>query len=199
MFSLLARWYSLRIINVNVNIILAGVLALGPVLGVVRIMEHLLATKLAGHERLQTHHQAIISGATFISDVCFDVVIYYGLHWLANHLPAMVRARKLQIETVADAAVESVPFFKDATKVQLQRMVLSPLLYLLWLGTQFVMMNTFEFDAVRATMGGFVVAIAVVRTLHTMWMLAEMRKARLVAKAASGGNAKSRSAARVSP
>ena len=191
MVNRLAAWYSRRVVNVNVNIILAGVLALGPVLVVVRFSEYLLSTGLKAHQSLQTHHQLVITGLTFISDVIFDVVIYYCLHWFANHAPAIIAARKHTIEAVAEASRDHVPFLKDATKVQLQRAILSPLLYFLWLGTQFTLMNFAGFTAVEATVCGFVVAIGTVRTLHTLWMVREEQamNRKLAAKAAGGAGA----------
>jgi len=199
MFANVVAWYARRIVNVNINIVLAGVLALFPVLGVVRVTEWFLSSGLVKSDkiqaRLQAHHQVVISAVTLVSDIIFDVGIYFVLHWLANHagkrIPAMVEQR---IEGVADAAVESVPFFKDAAKIQLQRAVLSPLLYILWLGSQFVFMNMFEWTAVWATVGGFCIAIGTVRTIHTFWMLREERRVRVkcfLAKLPKSGEAPS--------
>ncbi len=179
MFANVVAWYAKRIVNVNINIILAGILALGPVLVCVKFAEYLLSSGLVKNQRLHAHHHTVISAVTLVSDIIFDVGIYFVLHWLANHagkrIPVVVEQR---IEGVADAAAESVPFFKDAAKVQLQRAVLSPLLYILWLGSQFVFMNVFEWSAVWATVGGFCIALGVVRTLHTFWMLREERRVR---------------------
>ena len=184
MFAHVIAWYAKRIVNVNINIILAGVLALAPVLAVVKFAEHLLASpKLQNGvlaDKLEAHHQLIISGVTFVADIIFDVAIYFLLHWLANHTPrkAMHPMVEQRIERVADAAAENVPFFKDAAKVQLQRMVMSPLLYFLWLGSQFAFMNVLDWSAVWATVVGFCIALGVVRTIHTFWMLRDERRAR---------------------
>lgn len=186
MLERLGAWYSRRIVNVNVNIIAAGVLALGPVLLVVRLTEYVLKTGLGHYERLRGHHQLIISAMTFVSDVVFDVVIYYFLHWLANHAPFLKAARKTQLNAVADAAVESVPFFKDATKVQFQRAVISPLLYIIWLGLQFYLSHFVDMSVTWATVIGFVVAIGTARTLHTVWMIREERAFRARATAVGG-------------
>lgn len=177
MFRQIVTYYARRIVNVNVNIVLAGLLALGPTLLVVRLVEHLLATGWVRAERLHLGAKAIISGVTFVADLFFDLSIYYALHWLANHSGKQKRQKRL--ETLADAAVESVPFFKDATKVQFQRLVLSPLLYLLWLGLQFTLMSALHIRPVLATIIGFVVGITTTRTIHTIWMLKEERALRL--------------------
>lgn len=177
MFTQLVTYYARRVVNVNVNIVLAGLLALGPTLLVVRLVEHLLATGMVSAERLHLGAKAIISGVTFFADLFFDLSIYYALHWLANHSGKQKRQQRL--ENLAEAAVESVPFFKDATKVQLQRLVLSPLLYLLWLGLQFTLMSVFHVRPVLATVIGFVVGITTTRAIHTFWMLKEERAERL--------------------
>lgn len=187
MFHWLGRQYAKRIVNINVNILLAGLLALAPTLLVVRLVEHLLRSGVVSGAKLHLGDKAIISGATLIADIFFDVTIYYALHWVANHsgvfsrlkmasVGARVQKRQARIEGIADAAVESVPFFKDATKVQFERMVLSPLLYFLFLGTQFVLMSVKHVPPVWATLIGFFVGIITARTLHTLWMLREERR-----------------------
>lgn len=187
MFSWLGRQYSRRVVNVNVNILLAGLLALAPTLLVVRLMEKLLRTGAVSGAKLHIGDKAIITGTTLVADIVFDVSIYFGLHWLANHWGRSERAKKQQhhMEVIADAAVETVPFFKDASKVQFERMVLSPLLYALFLGTQFSLMTLFKVPPVPATALGFLVGIATARTLHTLWMLREERRIR--ARAAGNG------------
>ena len=73
----LGRLYSRRIVNVNVNIVAAGLLALGPLTLTVYI-----ATRYFG-----LANRLGIAVLTFTADLVFDVIIYYGLHWLANHSP----------------------------------------------------------------------------------------------------------------
>lgn len=177
MLARVIAWYARRIVNVNINIILAGVIALFPVLGVVSLVEWGLSTGLVDGQRLHLSDKLIIGGATFIADIVFDVVIYYALHWCANHAPWLKDHRVARINAVADAAVQETPFFKDATKVQLQRAVISPLLYVLWLGTQQAMMQM-HVSAVWATVIGFCVGMAAARSIHTMWMLRQERRER---------------------
>ncbi len=185
MITRVVTWYARRIVNVNINIVLAGVLALFPVLLVVRITEHLMATRQFKNgvlqDQLETHQKAIIPGITFLADITFDLMIYFALHWFANHSPKLIMLRKQQIEGVADAAAENVPFFKDAAKVQMQRAVLSPLLYILWLGSQFILMHKFDLQPVWATVFGFVLGIGTARGIHTAWMLWEERKRTAIA------------------
>ena len=181
MFAHVVAWYAKRIVNVNINIILAGVLALIPMLGVVRVAEYLLSSGLLKNEKLQTHHKLVITGVTFVADVVFDVTIYFVLHWVAHHAPRRIKAKvEHRIEGVADAAAEHVPFFKDAAKIQIQRALLSPLLYLLFLGTQFVLMSNYDISAAWATVIGLGIGMGVVRSIHTFWMLKEERSRRAI-------------------
>lgn len=180
MLARVIAWYARRIVNVNINIILAGVIALFPVLGVVWLVEWGLSTGLVDNDRLHVSDKLIIGATTFIADLVFDVLIYFGLHWLANHAPWIKKHRLARLNAVADAAVQETPFFKDATKVQLQRAVISPLLYMLWLGTQQALLHTpgLGISPVWATVIGFCVGMTVARTIHTLWMLKSERAAR---------------------
>ena len=67
---------------------------------------------------------------------------------------------------------------QDATKVQVERMVLSPILYIVALGGQFLLHKSGT-GVAWATAAGFTVGIATTRTLHTLWMLWEGRKKRV--------------------
>lgn len=197
MFHWLERQYAKRVVNVNINILLAGLLALAPTLLVVHLVQRLLQSGAIDEARLRLRmsDKAVITATTLVADIVFDVTIYYALHWLANHsgalgngrlkrlnpgavVGAQVQKHQARIEGIADAAVESVPFFKDATKVQFERMVLSPLLYTLFLGTQFLLMSVMHVRPVLATVVGFFVGISIARTLHTLWMLREDRRRR---------------------
>lgn len=171
MWKRLNGWYSLRVVNVNVNIVAAGVLALLPTLVAVHYVEAWLAKETPLGLRLEAYHKVVISAVTFGVDVISDVVFYYCLHFLANHWPKGLKYRS------HDPGQTQVPFFRDATIVQFQRMVLSPLLYAIWLSTQQVLMQAFDVSSVWATAIGCITAIATIRTIHTFWMIkAEARK-----------------------
>jgi len=164
----IGHYYSRRIVNVNVNIVLAGLLALIPTVGVVHLTRYMGFAE--GEPELLTHRAKIsIAAITFAADVVFDVSIYYALHWLANHRPR--RWRKEGAE-----ASPARPFLRDATTVQVQRMVISPLLYTLWLGGQYSLMKL-GIGRELATVIGFVVGMTVARTVHTLWMLRSERAA----------------------
>ncbi len=171
------RWYGRRIVNVNVNILVAGALALAITVGVMHLFQEYgldwrihdeLAQKLGSRWTLK--QTAIISAVTFVVDLIADVAVYYLLHWLANHLP-----RKLP--RIIEPAYANLSFMKDATIVQAQRAILSPLLYVIALGLQWYMLHHDSSVGV-ATAVGFGVGIVTTRILHTTWMLWVERRAR---------------------
>jgi hypothetical protein len=147
----LGRQYARRIVNVNVNIVAAGLLALGPLTLTIYIAtRHLgLTNKLA------------ISALTFTADLIYDVIIYYALHWLANHSPL----RRLHPERPARPS-----FFRDASLVQFERAILSPILYTVAIGLQQWLMHD-GMSPERATAISFSIGILVSRVLHTGWMV----------------------------
>lgn len=178
MLARIAAYYARRIVNVNVNVVAAGLLSLVPVLACVRLTEWALSKGYVDGDKLHVSDKVLIGAVTLVADLTFDVLIYYALHWLANHAGWLKDHRLKQIEAVADAAVESSPFFKDATRVQLQRAVLSPLLYVMLLGTQQLLMQVHHVQATWATVIAFAVGIGSARVVHTLWMLREERSQR---------------------
>lgn len=167
--SLLSRWYSRRIVNVNVNIVIAGIVALLPVAAVVEVVHRYAFDNVEALTGLQ---KKVIAGVTIATDIVSDVTCFYVLHWLANHWPKKLPGHKLA-EVAGDAAAPG--YFKDATLVQVERMVLSPLLYTIWSVTQIVLMRQ-HIAPVYATVAGFCTATACIRTIHTAWMLRNQRR-----------------------
>jgi len=163
------RWltalYDRRIINVNVNIIVAGILALIP-------------TAFAAHAAdrfLGVNNNLLIVVITFVVDAISDVGVYYLLHYIANYMPrATPRAN-------TSPAYAHVPYIKDATLVQFERMCLSPLLYVVALGSQYALMEWWQVGSASATVVGFTLGITVSRALHTIWMLRAEQRAKAVA------------------
>src|SRR4051812_13830271 len=95
----LARFYDRRIVNVNVNIVVAGLAAMGLTVFAMHVADNLgwlaklegllpnIKGHLVGHD-FEIHSQKlIISAITFLVDLIADVMVYFGLHWLANHMP----------------------------------------------------------------------------------------------------------------
>ncbi len=168
--ALLGRLYGRRIINVNFNVVLAGTLALLPTLWIVSLTRTLWGG---------INNKFAITAITFVSDLVFDVVIYFVLHWLANHLPRRWGA-------VSSHAYQHLSFIRDASLVQFERMLMAPVLYTVALGLQNFLMH----DGVSrewATVWGFAVGVAITRTMHTFWMLRnEGRAKRLKTDEAQG-------------
>lgn len=175
----LAKLYDHRIVNVNVNILVAGVVALGVTVGVMHTLEALgwLGTMVGWvgekHFRLggfELHSEKfLVSGLTFLVDLVADVAVYYGLHWLANHMPRKGRP-------VRRGAYADLSFMRDATLVQFERALLSPVLYVAALGLQSKMLHEGYGVAISTTVG-FAVGLVISRTLHTMWMVRAERRA----------------------
>lgn len=154
----LGRLYGKRIVNVNFNVLLAGFLALLPTLWIVSL------TRDMGID-----NKFVITAITFVSDLVFDVVIYFALHWFANHFP-----RRWGV--VSSKAYQHLSFIRDASLVQFERMLMAPLLYTVALGLQNFLMH-YGIGREWATVWGFATGLVITRTLHTFWMLRAERKA----------------------
>lgn len=186
--GVLGRLYRRRIVNVNVNIVFAGLMAMAITVAVMHFLDStgVLATlkgrvpdfhvTLFGRTFRIMGEKLVISGITFFVDMIADVSVYYGLHFVANHLP-----RKFGF--VATGAHAHLSFMRDATLVQFQRAVLSPLLYAVALGTQNTLLHK-GWSVEAATAIGLGSGIALTRCIHTLWMLVTERRAALRVKTA---------------
>lgn len=166
--TLLGRLYRRRIINVNVNVLLANALAIASTAAVVHY------ARFVGLEGASKWGIVVF---TFLVDLVVDVGLYYVLHWLANHWPRKLHGRVG--EGTRHLLEESPPpsFFKDATIVQAQRFTLSPLFYILAMGMQKWALHQ-GVDKALSVVVAYGIACIVTRTIHTYWML----KAEKVAK-----------------
>lgn len=186
----LVRWYSRRIVNVNVNILVAGAFALGITVVVMHLLVVLdwlgpltgwipdFGLDILGRKFAFSGPHFGVSGLTLIVDLVADVAVYYGLHWLANHAPR--RAPR-----TISRAYEGLGFVRDATLVQFERALLSPILYIIALGLQNNLLHH-GVSIAGATAAGFATGIACSRALHTLWMLRCERKAAMMPR---GGGA----------
>lgn len=174
----LAALYDYRIVNVNVNILLAGAIALAFTVGVMHVLE--VTGSLASIiDALGEHHlglwgyqihaeKFVVQGITFTVDLIADVIAYYGLHWLANHMPRKQARPK--------NAYRNLSFMRDASLVQFERALLSPILYIAALGLQSKLHHDGHSIAFATTVG-FAVGLVLSRSLHTLWMIRAERKA----------------------
>lgn len=154
-----AHWYARRIVNVNINILAAGMLALVPVAACVHVI----------HKTELVTNTWWITAITFGLDIIFDFSIYFVLHYLANHGP-------LRVLVSANPAYRGLSFLHDAGIVQVQRAILSPLLYIIWLGVQKYLLHYELANGFWATIAGGVLGIGTSRVLHTIWMLQDERR-----------------------
>lgn len=172
-----SRLYDRRVVNVNVNIVVAGTLALVITVGVMHLWEVWgVLDWLDAHVPIRK--ELIINVLTFLVDIIADVAVYYVLHWLANHAPRKTPRMVPRItKGITQAGLDTMSFVRDATFVQFERAVLSPLLYIVALGTQHVMISNGA-GVARATAFGFGAGIVLTRVLHTLWMLRNERRAK---------------------
>jgi len=175
------RLYDKRLINVNVNILAAGAVALTVTVLFIALaqrtglLDHLTGWVARRRIRLpfgvDIHAEnLVISGLTFLVDLVADVLAYYGLHWLANHMPRRTHRAK-------PAAFADMSFMRDASLVQFERAILSPVLYVLALGLQNVLLHR-GMGVEAATAWGFGLGMIATRALHTLWMIRAERRAR---------------------
>lgn len=140
-----------RIININVNIIFAGMLALGFAL----IPVHY--TRAWG-----ISNQLAITAIGLTFDVIFDVAIFYALHWIANHWnPWWSRGKPKK---------PSRAYFRDATLIQFERALFAPLYYMISSGVNYSLQRA-GMERELAFACGSIIGIAITRVLHTLWGL----------------------------
>ncbi len=173
----LAEWYDYRIVNVNVNILAAGTVALVITMAAMHALEQSgtldRIIKWVGEYHFplfgkEVHaEKLVVSGLTFIVDLVADVLVYYALHWVANHMPRSGQRKR-------SPAYADLSFMRDATLVQFERALLSPILYIAALGLQSLLLHQGR-GVAFATGVGFAVGLLLSRTLHTIWMLRQER------------------------
>lgn len=154
--ALLGRLYSRRIINVNVNIVLAGLLALGPAAAAAHLTHY-----------IGVHHPVAITTITLVADAIADVLIYYVLHWVANHYPKRHRGQWGAVD---------LGFIRDASLVQFERALLIPIFYGVTAGFSWYFLHHEVFTREWATVVALIIGIAVTRFVHTGWMLRQERR-----------------------
>jgi hypothetical protein len=168
----IARQYAKRIVNVNVNIIAAGAMAIG-IMYAVMFWIHRLKIDVHIADQLQVNVKFVNIALSFIIDLVADLAVYYLLHWYANHVPSRFGGGG----KLVNPEYSDLSFMQDATKVQLERMVLAPILYSIAGGLQWVLMKGHMHPPAAAAIG-FAAGILTTRTLHTFYMLWEGRRRR---------------------
>jgi hypothetical protein len=146
-----------RVININVNAVIAGLLGMVPAGLVVLYAESILPP--------EPHWPFPV--IAIVADVVFDVVIYFALHWFANHWrPGTGRSERDRKALEA----KPPPFFRDAILVQIERAILSPLFYVVSGG----IMHFLQIQGMRpssAFLIAFPCGLVCTRLAHTLWGL----------------------------
>lgn len=156
-----------RIVNINLNILASGLFAVIVAKPLVVVVGNWI-----GPERLLS--VTLAAGAV---DMVVDVVIYYALHWFANHWsPPWKRTSHTSPKR---------SFFRDASVVQFERAILSPLYYLIAMGLMYALQHRGMAHG-WAFFVGFASGLLVTRVVHTVWGLRTGRFLDFVAEAKTG-------------
>ncbi len=164
------RWYAKRVVNVNINILLAGAFAIA-IMWVV--MHFVNVLDVDGHisRRLHVDVKYVNMTLSFVIDLVADLAVYYALHWYANHAPGKLGGKLINPE------YSDLSFMQDATKIQVERVILSPILYGIAMGLQLLALHH-NYRPPTAAAIGFAAGITTTRTLHTLWMVWEAKRKR---------------------
>ena len=149
-----------RVVNINVNVFLAGIFSIAlakyPVL---------ILSELIGHE-----HKLAISVMAYIIDTVIDVCLYFGLHWIGNHWNPLKETHIVdKLTTPADSRTKN--FLVDVGKVQAERIALVPLFAAIAISGMWALQHYAEIKPNWAFVIAFVVAMIITRILHTIWGL----------------------------
>lgn len=146
---LLQLYQRKRIININLNVIAAGLLAIACTKGVIWLV-YLLAPRSPAW---------LFTTIALVSDMVFDVVIYYALHWCANHTKPILRRGEV-------ARPKPPAFLKDATLIQFERALLAPIYYIL-AGALMHILQDLGWTPGWAMVAAFTTGLMTTRFLHT--------------------------------
>lgn len=139
-----------RVININLNVIAAGLLAIA-----LAKFPVAWAADLIGRE-----HKLVISVAAYFIDMFFDGMVYFSLHWVANHW------KPGEPEPVDRARVRR--FFADALIVQAERFALVPIFALIAIGGMYLLQHHTDLKIGWAFVITYLSAILTTRVLHTI-------------------------------
>jgi len=146
-----------RVINLNANIIASGLLS------TVVVMVLLWGMKRLGVDWPTWGY----TGFSVVADLIFDITIFMGLHWVANHWrPSNGRNEAEQAELSAKAP----GYVRDTAQLQFERAVISPVYYLIAAGlTEWLQRE--GMSPVWAVGIAYPIGLVFTRTIHTIWGL----------------------------
>jgi len=142
-----------RVVNINVNVVASGMLAIVLAKGPVMLIGNLIPDE---HDLLFTLVATLIDGA-------FDICLYYGFHWYTNHRLPLLKNRGKPGRT----GPRRRSFFKDASLIQFERVLLSPVYYGIAIGLTYTLIQL-DVDRSWSFVIGFMTGMLVTRVLHTV-------------------------------
>lgn len=145
-----------RVININANVVIAGLGSTALVVGLIWVLKLGFGTNWPSWG-----YTAFSVGA----DIVLDVTMFAALHWIANHWRPF--EGKTDKEKMALGAA-APPHLEDTTKVQLERMVLSPLYYVIAAGGTEGFQRLGMHPAWAVSLA-YPLGLLFTRTLHTVW------------------------------
>lgn len=155
----LFRFYQRRrIVNVNVNVIAAGIVSTSMVMGLVWVLKHPLAVSWPTWG---------FTAFSLAADLLIDGVLFVGLHWVANHwrpVPGRTEREKQEL------SAKPPPFARDSIVLSAQRALLSPV-FLVIAGVGTELLQRGGVAAYWAVGIAYMAGILVTRVLHTWWGL----------------------------
>ncbi|MDF1809853.1 MAG: hypothetical protein P1U42_09175 [Phycisphaerales bacterium] len=142
-----------RVVNINLNILAAGLLSIA-----IAKFPVMYISNWIGPE-----HKFWISVIAYVLDTTIDVILYYGLHWLANQWNPRGNLPKKSDRP------KHRKFLQDATRIQAERMALVPIFMLIAMGGMWALQHYMQVSASWAFVYAFVAAMLFTRVIHTFW------------------------------
>ncbi|MCA9272046.1 MAG: hypothetical protein KDA31_03260 [Phycisphaerales bacterium] len=151
-----------RIVNVNLNIVGAGLLAVA----IAKYPVHLLSLWIG------PEYKFINSVVAAVVDGFVDIALYFVLHWVANHWGPIQRERNANAKRNDDGELieKSASFWREASLVQFERLTLTPVFYLFAIGGMWGLQHA-GMRASWAFVLSFSAGLVVTRVMHTWWAL----------------------------
>ena len=144
-----------RVVNINLNIVAAGFLAIALAKFPIMYIGNWIGPE----------HKLIIAAIAYVVDTVCDVLVYYALHWVANHWNPNGHLPE------HDDRPKSRRFMHDATRIQAERMALVPIFILIGPGGMWALQKFADISHSWAFVIAFVTAIITTRIIHTAWGL----------------------------
>ena len=149
-----------RVVNINVNVFLAGILSIA-----IAKYPIMLLSDVIGHE-----HKLKLSILAYVIDTTIDVLLYFGLHWIANHWRPLKETHIVdKLTTPADSRTKN--FLVDVGKVQAERIALVPIFAAIAISGMWALQHFAELKPNWAFVIAFIVAMIITRIIHTVWGL----------------------------